>query len=175
MSVFDKAFEDTIVIEGGYVDDPIDRGGKTKYGITEKTARVYGYQGKMIDLSLKIAKDIYKKQYWDTLRLDEINSDKMKRLMFDASINHGQSRAVLFAQRAYNTLSDNTIISDGIIGSQTIGALNSYPYEVDLAYWYIAVRSDYFRNIVDNDETQKRFIRGWGRRIQHLLKDIVFD
>jgi len=174
MSVFDKAFEDTIIIEGGYADDPLDRGGKTKYGVTESLARRYGYEGDMKDLSIDFAKMVYKKEFWDKMRLDEIESDKLKRLIFDAGINHGQGRAVRFAQKAYNTLSERTITVDGIIGSQTINAVNSYPYELDLAYWYVAIRSNYFKAIVDNDDSQKRFIRGWGRRVQHLLKDIVF-
>lgn len=45
MSNFKKAFEKTIIFEGGYSDHPYDPGGKTKYGITESTARSHGYKG----------------------------------------------------------------------------------------------------------------------------------
>lgn len=37
--------------EGGYVDHPNDTGGPTHWGITEKTARSYGYTGKMVDFT----------------------------------------------------------------------------------------------------------------------------
>ncbi|EXT50381.1 glycosyl hydrolase 108 family protein [Acinetobacter sp. 25977_4] len=50
--------------EGGYVNDTLDSGHATKFGITQTVARSYGYQGEMEDLPLETARDIYKKQYW---------------------------------------------------------------------------------------------------------------
>ncbi len=51
-------------IEGSYVDNPADRGGPTKWGITEKTARAHGYKGNMRDLSRDEAYLILEQDYW---------------------------------------------------------------------------------------------------------------
>ena len=67
-TTFITAFEKVIGIEGGYSDDPDDRGGKTKFGITEAVARAHGYRGEMRDLGLTTARKIYKSSYWDVLR-----------------------------------------------------------------------------------------------------------
>jgi len=71
---FEKAVAKTLSLEGGYVNDPADPGGPTKYGITEATARAHGYIGDMRDLPLDLAKKIYKESYWDVARLDEVDS-----------------------------------------------------------------------------------------------------
>lgn len=55
--------------EGGYVNDPTDRGGATKYGITEAVARANGFKGNMRDLPLDTAKAIYKKTILDITTL----------------------------------------------------------------------------------------------------------
>ena len=60
MSRFDRCVNKVIELEGGYSDHSCDRGGKTKYGITQRTAREHGYTGDMRDLTLEEAKDIYK-------------------------------------------------------------------------------------------------------------------
>ena len=56
---FDTEFQRVVLIEGGYSDNPLDSGGKTKYGITEAVARAYGYTGEMRDLPLSVARAIY--------------------------------------------------------------------------------------------------------------------
>ncbi|PAM44525.1 hypothetical protein CEJ64_20235, partial [Acinetobacter baumannii] len=50
--------------EGGDVNNPADRGGATKYGITQAVARTSGFKGNMKDLPLEVAKAIYRKNYW---------------------------------------------------------------------------------------------------------------
>ena len=74
MADFERAVEKTLKLEGGFVNDPDDPGGATKYGITEATARAHGYTGDMRELPLDVAREIYKKSYWDIARLDEFTS-----------------------------------------------------------------------------------------------------
>ncbi len=57
----EQYLEELIKREGGYVNNPADRGGATKYGITEAVARANGYKGNMKDLPLDVAKSIYRK------------------------------------------------------------------------------------------------------------------
>ncbi|WP_283202086.1 glycosyl hydrolase 108 family protein, partial [Acinetobacter baumannii] len=69
----EQYLEELIKREGGYVNNPADRGGATKFGITEAVARASGYKGNMKDLPLDVAKAIYKKQYWTATRFDQVN------------------------------------------------------------------------------------------------------
>jgi len=170
--VFEAGYEIVAELEGGFSDNPYDRGGATMYGITESVARAYGYQGEMKDLPKPLAKEIFKNIFWDKIRLDEVKDDLLAQLMLDASINHGQARAVIFAQQAYNVLSSSPIKVDGIIGTQTLKALNGYPHPFMLKLWYLIVRGRFFREIVKNDSSQKTFIRGWTNRLDRWFKEL---
>lgn len=130
---FDKAWEYTLGHEGGFVDDPKDSGGATRFGITEAVARANGYQGLMSQLSLNEAKRIAKTQYWDMLRLDEVArlSFPIARELFDTSYNMGQATAGRFLQRALNSLNRggvdySEVVDDGIIGPATIFSLRAF-------------------------------------------------
>jgi len=168
-----KIIANTVEREGGYVNHEDDRGGATKYGITERVARQYGYEGDMRDLPLETAVEIYKKRYWEPIRLGKIKNEIMQELMFDAAVNHGLEWAVRIGQRAYNALNKNTIVEDGLVGPQTIKALNNEEYQQDLCFWYLIVRGTYFYDIAKATSSQKTFIRGWGNRLEELLKKVI--
>ena len=72
MNPFDKAIKEVFRVEGGFANHPSDKGGPTRYGITETVARAHAYSGRMEDMSEYAARQIAKAQYWDLLRLDEI-------------------------------------------------------------------------------------------------------
>ena len=173
-----QAITNTISREGGFSNHALDSGGKTMYGITEALARKYGYQGDMKDISLDKTVEIYTKEFWDKLRIDEINDWRIQELVFDAGVNHGGSRSILLAQRGFNTLVKNKdeIVEDGIVGSQTLGALNGYSHRYygkdPLIDAMILVRTEFYRAIVENRDSQTVFIVGWLRRIRKLEKAI---
>ena len=77
--------------EGGFVDHPSDRGGPTKYGITQPVARRHGYHGPMCDLPYLKAFDIYAANYWHSLRLDDIATihEPLAEYLFDYGVNSG--------------------------------------------------------------------------------------
>lgn len=168
-----RIIADTVNREGGYVDNPDDRGGPTKYGITEKVAQENGYEGDMRELPLDFAVGVYKKKYWDIIHLDEVINPNMQEFMFDACVNHGPEWAVRIAQRAYNALNKDTIVEDGMIGPQTLNAVNTEEHQQDLAFWYLIVRGTYFYDIAKSDSTQKTFIRGWGNRLEGLMEKVL--
>ena len=89
-----------IKIEGGYVNDPADSGGETKYGITKRVARLNGYEGAMKHLPQTTAFAIYAKRYWDSLSLDEIEqrSNSIAKELADTGVNMGTGRAAEFLQ-----------------------------------------------------------------------------
>lgn len=85
----EKYLDELIQREGGYVNNPADRGGATKYGITEAVARANGFKGNMRDLPLDVAKAIYRKQYWIEPRFDQVNtlSSAVAEELLDTGVN----------------------------------------------------------------------------------------
>lgn len=64
MEHIDELIDDLIAREGDYVHHPADRGGPTRWGITEAVARRHGYHDKMSQLPRAEAAAIYKRIYW---------------------------------------------------------------------------------------------------------------
>lgn len=150
------------MLEGGYSDHPCDTGGKTKYGITEATARKHGYKGEMRELSLSLAKDIYKKDYWNVNRLDEIKDPDIQGELFDTGVNCGTKTALKFIQKAYNLLVEGNFLAvDGIIGQATIRALNSYSKPERIVGTANAYQAKYYLEITEGNAKNKAFIWGW--------------
>ena len=85
--------------EGGYVNDPTDRGGETMYGITKAVARDFGFTCAMYDLPYQTAFLIYEQQYWTPLKLSDVSklSETLTVQLFDFAVNSG----VLSAGRHY--------------------------------------------------------------------------
>ena len=133
MSV-DNYIDELIKREGGYVNNPNDRGGATNFGITEAVARVNGWKGPMRDLPLDLAKQIYKQQYWINPRFDQVNtlSPLIAEELLDTGVNCGVAFAKPLLQRALNLLNNQgkggwpDLAVDGIYGSATLGALKSF-------------------------------------------------
>ncbi len=133
MNHFDAVFAKTLQAEGGFVDDPRDSGGATKYGVTERVARANGYTGAMHDLSLEEAKRIARSQYWDVIRLEDVASlaPAVAHEMFDTGYNMGVGVAAKYLQRALSALNRQgsdfpDVVVDGVIGPGTISALREF-------------------------------------------------
>ncbi|ALX99139.1 Glycosyl hydrolase 108 family protein [Acinetobacter baumannii] len=105
----EKYLDELIKREGGYVNNPADRGGATKYGITEAVARANGFKGNMRDLPLDVAKAIYRKNYWTAPRFDQVNiiSSAVAEELLDTGVNCGTGFAKPLLQRALNLLNNN--------------------------------------------------------------------
>lgn len=129
----DALIADLIAREGGYVDHPADRGGATRWGITEAVARAHGYRGDMRSLPKEEAAAIYRRIYWHRPGYDQVAAlapDAAAEL-FDTAVNMGPETASTFLQRSLNALNRNgrdyaDIATDGRIGGQTIAALAGY-------------------------------------------------
>lgn len=133
MSHFDQSWNTLKDIEGGYVDHKDDRGGATKYGITEETARAHGYKGKMQDLTEPVAREIAKSAYWDIINLDEVAkvSPRIAFEMFDTGYNMHPVHAGKFLQRTLNALNRQEkdypeCYVDGIVGKSTLYSLRRF-------------------------------------------------
>ena len=80
---FDTAFLDTIGLEKGYVNDPNDPGGETKYGISKRSYPNIDIK----NLTLAEAKVIYKRDFWNKLKLDKVNNIQIAGEIFDTAVN----------------------------------------------------------------------------------------
>ena len=158
MSNFDKAFELLIGNEGGYVNNPSDPGGETNWGITKAVAVANGYTGDMRAMPKETAKGIYKKMYWDKLQCDQLPFVVAFQL-FDAGVNHGNSQAVKFLQRALS------VVDDGVIGAKTIAATNSLD-DLQIVMLFNAERIEFYAAL----KTFSTFGKGWVRRVASNLK-----
>jgi glycosyl hydrolase family 108 len=95
--------------EGGYSNQPADKGGPTCFGITEAVARANGYRGAMRQLPREEAAAIYKRLYWLRPRFDQValRSPRLAAELFDTGANMGPAVAATFLQRALTALNRN--------------------------------------------------------------------
>ena len=110
---FSIALEFVACWEGIFSDDARDPGGATKYGITQATLSNFrGYSAskqEVRDLTREEAEKIYRKNYWDACRCDDLPAG-IDLLVFDCAVNQGTKRAAKFLQQAAN------VAADGVIG-----------------------------------------------------------
>jgi lysozyme family protein len=151
--------------EGGFSDHAADTGGKTRYGITERTARRNGYAGPMESLPRELAREIYRREYWKVLNLSAIHNQDVAAFLFDMSVNHGPEGATRVAQRAANDLGKGLRV-DGAWGPRTKATIQSLAtrYPQGLLGALKTERGIKFKNIMAANPSQKVFARGWFAR-----------
>lgn len=113
---FEECLDFVLEHEGGdrFTDDPRDPGGATKYGIAQN----YHPGVDVKNLRRDGAAALYRKEYWETCRCDELPGG-LRLAIFDAAVNAGCGNAIRFLQRALN------VTADGIIGAITIRAAHA--------------------------------------------------
>jgi lysozyme family protein len=150
---FDAAFERLIGHEGGYVNDPRDPGGETKFGISKRA-----YPGEDIaSLTLDRAKAIYRRDYWGPAGCDAV-PDAIRFDLFDMAVNAGVKPAVRTLQGAVGA------DADGVLGPKTLMAVNS----ADAGKLLARFNGQRLKMLADLP-TWDRFGRGWARRIASNL------
>jgi lysozyme family protein len=155
---FDLAFKMLIQHEGGFSDHAADPGGKTMMGITEAVARENGYTGDMRQLPLATAQQIYRRQYWDAVRAEELPAS-VRYAVFDAAVNSGPKQAIRWLQRAVGAK------DDGILGPKTLALVRSVNHE-KLVRVVLAQRLRFMSTL----SNWPAFSRGWARRIADLME-----
>ena len=172
--IFDVAFNFIIAKEGGYVEDPYDKGGATKYGISSKFIQANDLKIKDVkELTLLQAKEIYSIFFWNPLKIDQINDSTVQLFLFDTAVNCGKEKAVFLLQESVNSISD--IAVDGRIGNETIGTCNSITSQPKqcklLKQLLLSKRIAYYVHVVNVDKSQRRFLRGWVNRTLEVFKN----
>lgn len=155
---FERAVTRVIENEGGYVDDPYDNGGETKYGISKRSYPNLDIR----NLTLEGAKFIYYRDFWEPQSYKDFDSIELAEKVFDLAVNMGSKKANELLQRALRAVG-NPVKEDGIIGKVTLAAVNASNEGALLA----ALRSEaagYYRSIVTKNVSQNKFINGWLNR-----------
>lgn len=171
MANIDKLIPHIIKWEGGakYTNDPLDRGGATKYGITLNTLISTHYDtnrdGK-VDvndvkaLQLEDFKKIIKRQYWDRWQADDINNQSIANLLVDWLWGSGVN-GIKIPQRLLG------VPADGKVGQKTINALNASNQRIIYnKVW--EVRKQFYYNIVKSNPSQSKWLKGWLNRLNDL-------
>lgn len=170
----DEIIEGILGKEGGYVNNPKDRGGPTRWGVTESTARANGYTGDMKTLPRETAKKILEDDYWYSPRFNLIAevSSRIADELCDTGVNMGPTVQVKFLQRWLNVFNKQgtlypDLIADGAIGNRTVTALRAFlgsrgsqGEQVLLKALNCSQGSKYL-DITENREANEEFIFGW--------------
>lgn len=155
--------------EGGYAEDPVDRGGATMRGITLTTYKQWcKLKGRkeptktdLKNISDKDWKSVLKDLFWDKWKADDIKNQSIANLLVDwywASGKYG----IKYPQQILG------VTVDCIVGKQTINAINNYPNQKELFTKLWNRRKLHFESIVKNNPSQKKFIKGWLNRLNDI-------
>lgn len=163
---FDEAFKATVGHEGGLTLHRADRGNWTsgKVGMGELKGTKYGISAMAYpkedikNLTLDRAKQLYKRDYWDKCRCDELPNG-LRFHVFDVAVNSGVKRAIQTLQQAAGTK------DDGIIGPATLAAVRSKE-PCDLLLMFYSFRIAFYTSI----GTFGTFGKGWMNRVASNLK-----
>lgn len=172
----DTVIEDVLGKEGGYVNNPADRGGATRWGITEAVARAAGWKGAMRDLPRDYAKDIYRRRYVYGPRFDDVAtlSEPIAGKLVDAGVNMGPPVATTMLQRLLNALNRlgkdyGDIVVDGLIGPGTLAALKAYlrvrgaEGETVLLSGLNHLQGERYVDLAEKRPANEAFLYGWLR------------
>lgn len=141
---FDKMLKFVLLREGGYSNNPNDKGGETNKGITYQTYNSYRKSRGLSPRSVKYitdeeVRDIYYNNYYKASGADKIQNPKLAAYVFDTAVNIGVSRAKEFLAKSGNDL--NT---------------------------YEQLRRNKYNQFVEYDSSQRCFLQGWNNRINSL-------
>jgi lysozyme family protein len=157
MADFEKAISRTLSNEGGYSNDSTDLGGETKFGISK---RAYPKED-IKNLTIERAKSIYKTDYWDKIKGDQVNSQVIANSIFDFAVNAGVKTSIKLAQNIVS------VLEDGIIGVKTINALNSIP-ESNFKMLSTLKKIQRYIDICQKNPNQKKYFFGWIKRSMEI-------
>ena len=180
---FETCLSVVLGFEGGYSNNPNDKGGATNLGITAGTlarahkAGIVGHND-VKSLTPDEAAAIYRRFYWDPIGGDRLPAP-LDMVMFDAAVNCGVGAAVKQLQEALNALlPGNPLVVDGGYGPKTREALETV-IEADRSVTqtcrglephallrYLALdalmnKVELYDAIAERDPSQRTFLRGW--------------
>lgn len=170
--------------EGGYSNHPADRGGPTRWGVTEQRARAYGYRGDMRVYPREHAVKVYREMYWHRPGFDAVAPAALAEELFDIGVNMGPTVAGMMLQRCLNVLNQGAahyadLHADGSCGPLTIAALDAYRrrrgVEGDerLLLAVRSLRGARYIEISEQRPANEAFTYGWFGRMVEMAKAAI--
>lgn len=159
MSLYLDLVDRVLSHEGGYVNDPNDPGGETKWGISKRSYPHLNIK----DLTRQDAIAIYQRDFWQRVQGDKLPVPFVFQAL-DAAVNHGIGNAVRWMQRAAG------VADDGVIGPVTLAAV-ARQEPADLVLLFNAERLEFYAKLKNFDN----FGRGWTIRVAGNLRHAAQD
>jgi len=157
--------------EGGYSNDPVDRGGATNFGVTQHTYSTYLGRPATIqdvkDMTVETAREIYERMYLTGPRIDTI-PQPLQTLVLDMSVNHGPRNAIKMLQRVTNAAGFGPISVDGVLGPMTRASVLKGVAGMGNAFQNALVeeRLHFYASIIARHPEQKKYEHGWTNRAE---------
>ena len=148
-----KEIDKTLQFEGGYVNDPLDAGGETNFGISK---RQYPHLD-IKNLTREQASDIFERDYMNKYGFNKIIPKSIRWKVFDLAVNMGPVKAIVILQLSLG------LTPDGVFGEKTLSAANTAEKNVVIDN-LCTIQSAYYQGIVARNPSQGRFLTGWMRR-----------
>lgn len=168
MADFQQAYELTIKHEGGWVNDPDDKGGETYRGIARNYHPTWeGWEiidqiqekekGDVFPEADKQTGDFYRRFYWDRILGDKINSQDVANQVFDWTVNSGSAKKQI--QKLINNQFGKCLVVDGVFGPKTVEAIN-YCVPIWLSNAIVNQRVAYYATGVAEGWLHAKFLKG---------------
>lgn len=151
-------FHRLIKYEGGYVNDPDDPGGETKWGISKRAYPKLDIK----NLTEEDAKGIYYRDYYQKLNIPAIVDGRIAWQIFDFGVNAGVSRSAKIIQRLVGAK------TDGVIGPNTVGKINTYIGRYPLYIEFLSERLKYYMMLTEVRIKNLKYLKGWVLRAMEL-------
>lgn len=184
--LFVHQFVDTTIAHEGdeFTQIKEDSGGRTKYGVTEKSAlrakqfwHLYNWDGNIETMPLQFAQDWYVYDYYLAPKFNLVAevSQMIAGEMFDSSVNIGSKYPILWLQQILNVFNSREtyykdITEDGLIGGGTINALrlfiNKRGLEGESTLYNLlnCMQGSYYVQIARNNSKNEVFVFGWASK-----------
>jgi len=184
MQTIDQIASEIVRREGGYVNDPDDPGGATKFGVTIGTMRRLGldltHDGKITEadvkaLSIAQATDIFKKHYFYGPKIDRL-PQALQAGVFDMQVNSG-NMAIKILQRLLRKFGEH-VSDDGVLGPRSVKAARDVWAKADnhMVDAYGIERRNYYYRLADRRPGLRKYARkrdggkgGWILRAEHFI------
>lgn len=164
----EKIISEIIEREGyEFTNRPNDRGGATKYGVTQATLSAYLGRPATADMVRMLtevtARAIYRQMFIQTPGFNRIQNDRVRVFVIDSGVQHGPEDPIRWMQRAVG------VHVDGILGPVTAGAVNAFDQQALFAH-LVACRIVHYGELITEDHSQAEFARGWMNRVAGFLE-----